>query len=318
MLKLRYTFKQKKRASTLVSLGLSEHEAATALLDKALYREAVVHMYFTCFYITQSLLVARLHASPSHKTVETTLHSVYGKGRNFPRRYVDLHCELHELRTRVDYRTTHVPSPSMLKRKARVLGAYVIYVTKHVPQLDTIELLRDIYEANKKIIRDFSYDVYCPKTYSHHTRITFWQPPCYLPIYGPEQLARHARKLLTALKVRRTKDYVVGINSKLNQYKPIHLLMLDMDCFDPSVETALKEVGGILLKTGRGFHFIGHQVIDGQREWVALMKKLRRHRDLKAHLDNDHIEISLRRGYSTLRVTSSPAKPVRPVFFKEL
>lgn len=52
MLKLTYTFKQKKRASTLVSLGLSEHEAADTLLDKTLYREAVVHMYFTCFYLT--------------------------------------------------------------------------------------------------------------------------------------------------------------------------------------------------------------------------------------------------------------------------
>lgn len=269
-------------------------------------------------YLTQSLLVAHLRSNASHSRVEALLHSVYGRGGGLPRRYVDLHCELHDLRNRVDYRTTHVPSPSMLKRKARVLRAYVRFVTKHVPQVDTIELLRDVYEANKNIISDFSYDVYCPKTYSHHTRITFWQPPCYLPIYGPEQLGRHARKLLIALKVRRTEDYVVGINSKLNQYKPIHLLMLDMDCLDPSVETALKDIGGVLLKTGRGFHFIGHHVIDGQKEWIALMKKLSRHKDLKEHLDKDHIEISLRRGYSTLRVTSSPVKPVTPVFFKEL
>ncbi len=111
---------------------------------------------------------------------------------------------------------------------------------------------------------------------------------------------------------------MVGINSKLNQYKPIHLLLLDMDCLDTAVEDALKAIGGILLKTGRGLHFIGREIIVGQKEWVSLMKKLRRHRDLREHLDMDHIDISLRRGYSTLRVTSSPVKPIVPVFFKEL
>ena len=181
-----------------------------------------------------------------------------------------------------------------------------------------MELLAGVYGANKKLIRDFSFDIYCPKTYSHHTRITFWQPPFYSPIYGPNQLAKHARKLLKALRVRRTEDYVVGINSKLNQYKPIHLLMLDMDCLDSAVETALKDIGGVLLKTGRGLHFLGHDVIDGQKEWISIMKKLRSNKDLKDHLDMDHIEISLRRGYSTLRVTSSPVKPVTPIFFKEL
>ena len=280
-IKLTYTYPQKKRASTLVSLGLSEQEAAEALVENELFREAVVHMYFTCFYLSQAILVAHLKPRPSHKNVEAQLHAVYGKHSDFPRRYMDLHAEMHKLRTRVDYRTTHVPSPSLLRRKIRVLAAYVKYVRKHVPQVETLELLRHVYEANKPVIKDFSYDIYCPKTYSHHRRITFWQPPSYLDIYGPDKLARNAKKMLASLKVRRTEDYVVGVNSKLNQYKPIHLIMLDMDSLDTSVEAALKSIGGLLLKTGRGLHFIGNQVIDGQKEWISFMKKCRRSKDLK-------------------------------------
>jgi len=317
-LKLTYDFKHKKIASTLLSLGLTEFEAASTLIDKTLYREAVVHMYFTCFYLTQTLLQDYLKAKPSHKAVQMTLHEIYGRSPNFPRRYIDLHTSLHELRTTVDYKTTHVPSPYLLKRKLRVLNSYVQFVSRNVPKVDTLEILRNVYESNKKDIKDFSYDIYCPKTYSHHTRITFWQPPSYLGLYSPEQLAKHTRSLLRTLRVRRCGDYVVGLNSKLNQYKPVHLIMLDIDSLDPSVESALKDIGGVLLKTGRGFHFIGNEIIDGQREWISLMKKIKRDKNLKQHLDKDHIEISMRRGYATLRITASPVKPTIPVFFKEL
>ncbi len=153
-LKLTYDIKHKKLASTLVSLGLSEFEAAETLIEKELYRESVVHMYFTCFYLTQSLLVGNLRVNPSHKSVEAMLHKVYGRSLDVPKRYIDLHTELHSLRTTVDYRTTHVPSPAMLKRKLRVLRAYVHFTAIHVPKVETLELLADIYEANRKMIRD--------------------------------------------------------------------------------------------------------------------------------------------------------------------
>ena len=61
---------------------------------------------------------------------------------------------------------------------------------------------------------------------------------------------------------------MVGLNSRLDQYKAVHLIMLDIDTLDTSVEDSLKEIGGILLKTGRGFHFIGNNLIVGQKEWV--------------------------------------------------
>lgn len=315
---LTYDLPKKKRASTLLSLGLSELEAAETLIENELYREAVVHLYFCAYYITQSLLQDYLRKKNGHEFVESNLHKIYGKCSWFPRRYVELHAFLHKLRTEFNYKATHVPSPRLVKQKASVLRAYLKFAFKHVPKVETIEILRGIYDANSSLIQDFSFDIYCPKTYSHHTRITFWQPPFYLDIFGPKLLAEKSKLLLKSLKVRRNDDYVVGLNSRLDQYKPVHLLMLDIDSLDSSVEHELKEIGGVLLKSGRGFHFIGSSVIEGQKEWEQEMKRFSRSKSLKGYLDQDHIEISLRRGYATLRVTTSSVKPTIPVFYKEL
>ena len=111
---------------------------------------------------------------------------------------------------------------------------------------------------------------------------------------------------------------MVGLNSKVNQYSNDHLLMLDIDTLDAGVESILSEIGGVLLKSGRGFHFIGRKVLRGQKAWQQQMRQLNRRSALRAYLDQDHIEISLQRGYSTLRITASPVKPVAPVFYKEL
>lgn len=96
------------------------------------------------------------------------------------------------------------------------------------------------------------------------------------------------------------------------------MIMLDIDSLDASVESALSKIGGILLKSGRGFHFIGNKVIVGHKKWEMIMRQFKRNKELKNYVDHDHIDISLRRGYATLRVTTSKVKPQAPVFFKEL
>jgi hypothetical protein len=189
---------------------------------------------------------------------------------------------------------------------------------KVVPRVEVLDLLKSISEENPEKIKDFSFDIYCPKTYAHHTRLTFWQPPFYLEIFGVSQMVLGATRLLKGLRVRRSKDYVVGLNSRVNQYKDDHLIMIDIDTVNPAVESALKPIGGMLLKSGRGFHFIGRKIVSGVKAWRREMRALLRHKALKTRIDKDHIEISIRRGYSTLRVTSSPVKPTVPYFYKEI
>lgn len=313
-----YDVQKKKKASTMLALGLSELEAAEKLVASELYREAIFHLYFCAYYIAQSLLQNQLGRKNNHDFIQTSLHKTYGRAKWFPRKYVDLHTELHKLRNEYNYKATHVPSHNLVKKKLSSLRMYVKFAFRHVPKVDASEIIESIYLNNKEKIRDFSYDIYCPKTYSHHTRITFWQPPFYLPIFNHIKLSEKAKIMLQSLKVNKSSDYVVGLNSRLNQYSDLHLLMLDIDSLDTEVEHELKKIGGVLLKSGRGFHFIGNKVIFGQITWENLMKKLKRSRVLKHHIDHNHIDISLRRGYATLRITTSPVKPVSPVFYKEL
>ena len=318
MKQLKYNPREKRRASTLMALGTSERDAAGKLIEAELYREAVVHLYFTCFYVSHALLCKVLAANPSHEHVQKQLHKIYGRQKEFPRRYVDLHTFLHSQRIEFDYRTTHTPDPKELRKQLTTLTSYVNFALKVVPRVEVVDLLKGIADDNPEVIKDFSFDIYCPKTYSHHTRLTFWQPPFYLDIYGVKQLVAGAVRFLRGLKVRKSTDYVVGLNSKVNQYKDDHLIMVDIDTVNPAVETALKPIGGIMLKSGRGFHFIGRKIVFGSKAWQKQMKLLLRNKSLKDHLDKDHIQISLRRGYSTLRVTASPVKPTVPYFYKEL
>jgi hypothetical protein len=186
-----------------------------------------------------------------------------------------------------------------------------------VPRVGVLDIVQGLVEQNGAILKDLSYDIYCPRTYKHHTRLTCWQPPFYLPIFGPDRLATAARELLKRLRVSRAQDYVVGLNSRVDQYSDTHLVMLDFDSIDPAVESELARIKGILVKSGRGFYFIGTALVQGRREWERTMKRLRKHKVLRRHVDHDHIDISLARGYSTLRVTASPVKPDVPIFFKE-
>lgn len=315
---LDYNIKQKKRASTLVSLALSEIEASEKLVESKLHREAVVHMYFCCFYLSQAFLVKQLGSKASHKNVEVQLNKTYSRNSKFPNRYVMLHRTLHALRNTYHYNVTHSPVPRLIEQKLSVLRAFVTYALKLIPTVAVIDLLEFFAEENKGVIRDFSYDIYCPKTYSHHTRLTVWQPPFYLKIFSVNQLQSQSRRLLQNIRVTSPNEYVVGLNSRLDQYVGNHLLMLDIDSIDSAVEEHLSKIGGFLFKSGRGFHFIGSTIICGQKAWEKKMRAIRRDRELKPYLDIDHIDISLKRGYSTLRVTTSKEKPQAPIFFKDL
>jgi hypothetical protein len=170
--------------------------------------------------------------------VETQLHKKYGRNPNFPRRYVELHTLLHDERNEFDYRTTHTPDPDVLKKQLATLTSYVKFAMSVVPRVEVLDLLRSISQDNPDKIKDFSFDIYCPKTYAHHTRLTLWQPPFYLKIFGMSQIVKGATRFLRGLRVRRSGDYVVGLNSKVNQYKDDHLVMIDIDTVNPAVESA--------------------------------------------------------------------------------
>lgn len=318
MKKIKCDIKQRKRASTLIALASTEIEAVQALIEKQLFRESIVHLYFASFYLSHALTLKDLKKNnPTHDAVDSTLHKAYGRNKNFPKRYIAMHSSLHKLRTDVHYRSAHTPEVREIKSYAKLIDLYFRFVSKCIVEIDFQDILNDILHENEDAVKDFSMDIYCPKTYAHHFRLTVWFPPFYLKILKIKNLCLHLKQVLQRNRINNHNNYVAGLNSRLNQYQEMHLLMIDIDSLDVDVEARLKKIGGILLKSGRGYHFIGKTILADKKEWMSALRKIMRDSILKHRIDRKHVKISLQRGYSTLRMTSSPAKPVKPKFFKE-
>lgn len=187
------------------------------------------------------------------------------------------------------------------------------------PQVDALDLLREIASRHRYAARDISMDVYCPSTYARHARFTMWLPveKVIFDLDVPDIISQ-AREFAGLLDPDRAPQYAIGLNSKLDQYGDKHLLMLDLDSLDDEAVARLQDNGGYLLKSGRGYHFIGNELLCGLDNWHAAIQALCLSPELRPHLDQRHVDLSLARGYSTLRIFESPAKPERPVMLRTL
>jgi DNA polymerase-3 subunit alpha len=186
-------------------------------------------------------------------------------------------------------------------------------------QIDSFDLLREIAAEHGHVARDLSFDIYCPRSYAHHFRFTMWLPATSV-IYNVDisKLIEQARLFAGYFESDRRIDYAIGLNSRVSQYAEKHLLMLDLDSVDEAAIELLTEFGGHLMKSGRGYHFIGSDLILDAETWRSTLQDIRTRSELVGHLDQSHIEMSLKRGYSTLRILESPAKPRRPMLIRTL
>ena len=163
-----------------------------------------------------------------------------------------------------------------------------------------------LVEENPEI-RYFSFDVYCPKSYFHHTRFTVWTPKGRISDSWLRSVLATSIRSLNTLRVRESEDYVLGLNSRVNQYRPMHLLMLDLDDISSVPTSKFAKEPGFLFRTGSGFHFIGSKL-------YPLVEWKRKMRSFLPLASRQHYQLSLARGYATLRLTASRRKPMRPVY----
>jgi len=93
----------------------------------------------------------------------------------------------------------------------------------------------------------------------------------------------------------------------------LYILFLDIDDNDEAtVKAALKKRNGWLFKTGSGYHFIGRDVYVSSKQWRHRQTQAVNSKQLKNLIDKKHIEFSEKRGYSTLRIDSTPLKDFVP------
>lgn len=92
-------------------------------------------------------------------------------------------------------------------------------------------------------------------------------------------------------------------------------MMLDIATLDSSIEAELKLMGSILLKSRRGLHFIANKIIGSQKKRESKMKQIKLNKIFSPLIYKNFIDMSLKRGYATLRLTENTIKPATPFFF---
>ena len=302
-----YKSKNIERSHHWMVKALDTVEEARILISSGQTRlGAYNRLYYAVHHASVSLL--RLVGNNAKK--HTTIRQLFGREwvvrRKFPKSYGKLLKTLSNERTKADY-GEYVPTleSDLMKRLTKVM-AFIKRAQKEIPPISIERILKILISENAEI-KDFSFDIYCPKSYYHHTRFTIWSPRGRINNKWLKTLRNNAINLLKLLKIEEYKDYVIGLNSRVNQYNEKQFVMLDFDNVSTIPLEKIKNEPAFLFRTVSGFHFIGSKLYD-KSEWKKHMKMCSK------NSSKDHYELSMKRVYSTLRITTSARKPYQPIY----
>lgn len=294
-------------------MAYSHFRIAQTLISEREYAFAITKLYYAAFFAAQAACLEHGKGSKKHKYWVGLFNKTFGKGRGWvPKSYTRLLNQLFEERDEADYDGTLGNDEDKANKHGRRVHALLIKVRANTPLLLYPEFIEDFLEANDQIIA-VEFDYYCPKSYIHKERVQF-------QIQAEKYNAKYLKKIVMSghaaiitIGASRSEDYVVGWNNRLGQSGDGYLLFLDIDELDEGkVKSALKDKRGWLFKSGNGFHFIGKDILSSQGMWLHRFKKVAKSKKLKSLVDDKHVDFSIRRGYSTLRMSKSVIKDFLP------
>lgn len=296
-----------ERAHHWIVKSLDALEEARVLIPSGKTRiGAYSRLYYSAHHAAIALLRLIGNKAKTHSAVKAEFGNVWVKKRGFPPSYGKILKTLSDDRTKADY-GEFVPSMKRdLDGRYETVLKFIKRAQKEIPPISTAKILSILVTENSEI-RDFSFDIYCPKTYYHHTRFTSWCPKGRVTDNWLKTLLAQTIKTLQTLKIKESKEYVLGLNSRINQYEDHHIIMLDFDDVSSVPFDKFKGEPGFFFRTHSGFHFIGSKLYK-YLDWKKAMKKYSKLASVK------HYELSLKRGYATLRLTASSRKPVAPAY----
>lgn len=307
MAKSSYSSKNVERAHWWMAKAVDALAEADALIPSGKTRlGAYNRLYYATHHVAVALLRLVGNKADSHVKIRNQFGHEWVKRRGFPKAYGVLLHSLYTDRERADYGEYVSTFEEALERRRRSVGAFVQRAKKEIPAASTANMLKILVEENPGV-RDFSFDVYCPKSYYHHTRLSVWVPKGRITDAWLRRLLASAIRTLESVRVKEAKDYVLGLNSRVNQYAEQHLLMLDFDNVSTVPYAKLSGEPGFFFRTESGFHFVGARLYN-YREWQRRMRAFAR------VASRQHCDLSLKRRYGTLRLTESRRKPFRPVY----
>jgi len=185
-------------------------------------------------------------------------------------------------------------------------------VRSNTPPLHYPEFV-ETFVQNAPDIEAIEFDYYCPKSYLHKERVQMQIKAEWFNARKASTIRRAGARAIKGLAATRATDYVLGWNNRFGQGGHSYLLFLDSDESDEGkVKAALKQRTGWLFKSGVGFHFVSQEISRSRDAWISRLSKVSRSKNLGALVDKKYVDFSIRRGYSTLRMTGSDNKTFVP------
>ena len=175
-------------------------------------------LYYACHHLAVALLWLTGVVPRRHQTIIRRFHNEWVHKRGFPKTYWKLLKDLYSAREKADY-GEYVPSlPQDLDKLVVRVHRFAKAVSKRLPRISTERVLQLLASENE-FIRDFSFDICCPKSYFHHTRFTAWCPKGRVTDAWLAKLLNS--NFATSSETPGVEDlssYVLGLNSRVNQH----------------------------------------------------------------------------------------------------
>ncbi len=305
--------KSKAFAAEKLGIAHAHLKVAEQLHAAGSHGAAIARAYYAAYFSAQAALADLGSKSTTHKFWIGKFNKRFGTGKSWvPKLYVKTLNELRVLRDTYDYHGSLPDDYHQAESFVTRVSKLVKKVMSKTPLLYYPEFIEDIASG---VDWEFGleFDYYCPKAYIHKERIQIQVLGDSYDQHYCKRIKLAGKRAIKTLGASREEDYVLGWNNRLGQRADGYLLFLDIDHNDePTVKAALKGRKGWLFKSGNGFHFVGSEVYSSTKQWVHRFEKAAKSKKLKHLVDPAHVEFSIRRGYSTLRISSSPAKPFVP------
>ena len=127
---------------------------------------AYSRLYYAAHHISTALLGLVGKSARSHRAVINQFSMEWVKGRALPAKYGTLLKDLYKERALADY-GSYVPTLERdLSRRLALVERFRKRASREIPAISIGRILKILTDENPDV-RDFSFDVYCPKSYYH-------------------------------------------------------------------------------------------------------------------------------------------------------
>lgn len=308
------SIRQRARAAECLGMAFSHLRVAQKLQAAQEYPASAASLYYAAYFASQAACLELCGHSKRHTFWVGQVNKHFGRGQGWlPRRYAKLVSILSVAREAADYSGTFPNDADLVEQWEYRTNLFLKKVRQNTPVVLYPEFIADFVRKNYFEIDAIEFDYYCPKSYIHKERVQF--QIMIEKFSGPylKRLASSGRHVINNLYATREEDYVLGWNSRLGQSADGYLLFLDLDDDDEGkVKSALRNRRGWLFKTGNGFHFVGRDILPTHKLWRRRLLQAGASAALGTLIDKRHVDFSIRRGYSTLRIGVSENKEFMP------